>query len=118
MYRQHRVGKEGEELARTFLERRGFEILVNNWRYGALELDIIAHKDEVLHVVEVKTLRQQSAGLPEESVNRAKFQHLQRAAEAFMQLYPRWTQLQFDIVAVTIEPQGGQEILLIEDVYY
>ncbi|MFN5648414.1 MAG: YraN family protein, partial [Sphingobacteriales bacterium] len=40
MYRQHRVGKEGEELARTFLERRGFEILVNNWRYGALELDI------------------------------------------------------------------------------
>ena len=118
MYRQHRVGKEGDELARTFLERKGFEILVNNWHYGALELDIVAHKDNVLHVVEVKTLRRQSAGHPEESVNRAKFQHLQRAAEAFMQLYPRWTLLQFDIVAVRFEPHGRHEILLIVDVYY
>lgn len=118
MYRQHQLGKHGEELAQHYLEKHGYEILVNNWRYGQLELDIVAHKDGVLHIVEVKTLRQQSAGLPEESVNRAKFQHLQRAAEAFMMLYPRWTMLQFDIIAVTIDPRGGNEIVLIEDVYY
>lgn len=118
MYRQHQLGKQGEEMAQHYLEKHGYEILVNNWRYGQLELDIVAHKDGVLHIVEVKTLAQRSAGLPEESVNRSKFQHLQRAAEAFMALYPRWTMLQFDIVAVTIDPRGGNEILLIEDVYY
>jgi putative endonuclease len=118
MYRQHRLGKEGEAMAQRFLEDLGFEILVNNWRYGQLELDIVAHKNDVLHVVEVKTLRRQSAGLPEESVDRAKFQHLQRAAEGFMRLYPRWTLLQFDIVAVTMDPLGAHEITLIEDVYY
>lgn len=118
MYRQHGLGREGEEIARRYLESCGYEILVHNWRYGQLELDIVAHKEKVLHIIEVKTLRSQSAGLPEESVNRTKFRHLQRAAEAFMSLYPRWTQLQFDIVAVTVDPEGGNEIVLIEDVYY
>lgn len=113
-----RLGNQGEEIARGFLEREGFDVIATNWRHGHLELDIIAQKRSVLHIVEVKTLQAGSAGHPEESVTRKKFVNLQRAAEAFMGRYPGWTRLQFDIVSVTMGTKGEPSILFIEDVFY
>jgi putative endonuclease len=113
-----RLGQEGEALARSFLEQKGFEVITTNWRHGHLELDIIAQKDDMLHIVEVKTQQAGTAGHPEESVTRKKFANLQRAAEAFMGRYPRWRRVQFDIVSVTMAPKGAPTILFIEDVYY
>ena len=112
------LGREGESIARRFLENKGFKIITTNWRHGHLEIDIIAEIDKVLHIVEVKTLRHTSAGYPEESVTRAKFLNLQRAAEAFMAKYPRWEQLQFDVVSITMDSRGRPSILFIEDVYF
>ena len=118
MFSQHQLGKDGETLARKFLEKQGFEIIITNWRHGHLEIDIIASHQNVLHIVEVKTQRGSTAGFPEESVHYAKFLNLQRAAEAFMNQYPHWSLLQFDIISVTIDQDGTSSILFIEDVYY
>lgn len=112
------LGREGEAIAKSYMEKNGFEVLITNWRHGHLEVDIIAQKNNVLHIVEVKTQRHSTAGLPEESVTRSKFLNLQRAAEAFMAQYPHWTHLQFDIVSVTVNADGSSTILFIEDIYY
>jgi len=117
MYRQ-RLGREGEAIARDFLDREGFALVAANWRHGHLEVDIIAEKAGVLHIVEVKTQQEGTAGHPEESVTPKKFANLQRAAEAFLGRYPRWRRVQFDIVSVTMGPKGEPSILFIEDVYY
>lgn len=49
------LGRHGETLAADFLRANGYVILAQNWRYSHLELDIVALRDSVLHVVEVKT---------------------------------------------------------------
>jgi putative endonuclease len=117
MFRHHETGKEGELLARKFLEKEGYEIITTNWRYGRLELDIIAEKQGVLHIVEVKTLSSTSAGFPEEQVTHKKMDHLTRAADAFLHQYGKSVQLQFDIVSVVLK-EGDATYLHIQDIYY
>lgn len=49
------LGKTGEDAAVAYLERNGYTINHRNWRKNRLELDIVAVKDGLLIVVEVKT---------------------------------------------------------------
>ena len=51
------VGKEGEELAANWLQQNGYEILHRNWRHSHYEIDIIASKENILHIIEVKLRR-------------------------------------------------------------
>ena len=49
------LGKLGEELAVDFLRKNDYQILQTNWVYQKAEIDIIALKNKVLAIVEVKT---------------------------------------------------------------
>ncbi len=49
------VGKIGEEVACTFLKRKGFTIIDRNVRRPWGEIDIVAVKRNIVHMVEVKT---------------------------------------------------------------
>ena len=49
------LGKFGEELAVEFLQKNGYTILETNWTFQKAEIDILAQKDTILAVVEVKT---------------------------------------------------------------
>lgn len=50
------IGNYGESVAAEYLRRRGFHILGRNIAFKTGELDIVAQKGRVVHVVEVKTL--------------------------------------------------------------
>ena len=45
------TGFLGENITAEYLTQNGFEILHRNWRYKHLEIDIIAIKDGILHIV-------------------------------------------------------------------
>jgi len=47
-------GKEAEQMAVNYLVESGYEILHCNWRYSRYEIDIIAKKNELLRIIEVK----------------------------------------------------------------
>jgi len=49
------IGIFGENMAISHLSELGYEIMHRNWRYKHLEIDIIASKDKLLHIIEVKT---------------------------------------------------------------
>lgn len=51
------IGNWGESVAAEYLRRRGFRILGRNIAFKTGELDIVAQKGRVIHIVEVKTLR-------------------------------------------------------------
>jgi putative endonuclease len=116
MTRQQTTGQKGEDLAREYFENRGYKILHRNWRCGHLELDIIATKKEILHIIEVKTQKAGTAGLPEQNVNRKKMLNLIKAAELFMLSEKKWTHVQFDILAIILRHEAC-EFFLLEDVY-
>ncbi|MCL4114446.1 UNVERIFIED_CONTAM: hypothetical protein GTU68_059162, partial [Idotea baltica] len=47
-------GKKGEQIAVDFLVKKGYRIHCKNYRYLKSEIDIIAQKDNVLAIVEVR----------------------------------------------------------------
>lgn len=65
-----RIGQRGEEIAARFLLSEGFDLLHRNWRSGRYELDIVARKEGVLHIVEVKSRKADGLTAPEEAMTR------------------------------------------------
>jgi putative endonuclease len=110
------TGREGEALAAAWLVGQGFRLLHQNWRHARWEVDIIAEKNGVLHFIEVKTLRSQRFGYPEQRVNHQKLGHIKRVAEHFLRLYPQWQRIQFDILAITLQADGTADYYWMEDV--
>ncbi|MFZ2310066.1 MAG: YraN family protein [Patescibacteria group bacterium] len=48
------IGNWGEDVAKKYLENKGYKILATNWRYKHRELDLIVYKGNIIGV-EVKT---------------------------------------------------------------
>ena len=49
------LGHQGEQLAVDYLLKQGYSILARNYRFQKAEIDIIAQKNSVLIILEVKT---------------------------------------------------------------
>lgn len=111
------LGKQGEEMAVTWLVEQGYKILHCNWRYLKYEVDIIASKDDKLHIVEVKTLHYPSIGNPEDSVTKKKFRFLVNATDEFLYQHPGFKDVRFNILSITIHKDKKPEFFFIEDVY-
>ena len=65
---RHLRGLEGEEIAKTFLDARGWKVLVHRFRMGRLEVDIVARKGSLIAFIEVKTRWDGRFGSPLEAV--------------------------------------------------
>src|SRR5215831_14964733 len=113
----NKLGKEAEEMAVKYLVENGYEILHCNWRYSRYEIDIIARKNDLLKIVEVKALKSSAIKFPEQGVTKKKFKSLQRAADEFLFQHPEYRHVQFDILSITINPAAEPEFFLIEDVF-
>ena len=111
------LGKEGEQMAISWLKEKGYEILHCNWRHSYYEIDIVAKKGEKLHIVEVKARQGNYFGNPEDSVTKKKFKHLQKAADEFLFLNPGYKWIQYDILAITLHKNKETEYFLLEDVF-
>ena len=80
-----RLGRQGEKLARRYLERAGYHILDANYRCPWGEIDLVAQDGAELVFVEVRTRRAAGYGTPQESITAEKREHLQAAAQDYLQ---------------------------------
>jgi putative endonuclease len=110
------TGKEGEELGATYLISLGYEILHRNWRHSYYELDVIAKKDGLLRIVEIKCLKSAQKRFPEENVTKKKFRDLRKAADEFLFQHPDYRDLRFEILSIILHPFRETEYFLITDV--
>ena len=117
MASHNQLGKEAEQMAVDYLEKHGYEILHCNWRHSRYEIDIIAKKNELLRIIEVKSLKSSALRNPEESVTRKKFRHLLKAADEFLFQNQQYRHVQFDILSILLTPEKDAEYFLIEDVF-
>ena len=111
------LGKLGEELAVEFLEKNGYSILETNWTFQKAEIDIIAKKENILAVVEVKTRSNIDFGLPQDFVKPKKIQLLVKAINEYVISNDLEVEVRFDIIALHRE---GKEFKIehLEDAFF
>ncbi|MDB5237611.1 MAG: hypothetical protein JWL88_713 [Parcubacteria group bacterium] len=87
------IGNWGESAVAEYLRRLGFRILGRNIAFKTGELDIVARKGSVLHIIEVKTLkcdefpdaaRIEDRYDPADNLSFYKLQKVRRTAEWYM----------------------------------
>ncbi|TKG93413.1 YraN family protein [Puteibacter caeruleilacunae] len=117
MARHNDLGKEGEDIARTYLMKKGFRILEVNWRYGKEEIDIIALDKNELVIVEVKTRSSAYYQHPWEAITNRKQRYLINAADAYIQMTESDLETRFDVVSI-IYSNGSYQIEHIPDAFY
>lgn len=107
-------GKQKEQQAVEFLQRKGYNILSRNFRTRFAEIDIVAKDGGTLVFVEVRSRAYVSLGRPEESINKRKQKKLTMAASAFLAGYRQnFDAVRFDVVAIS-----GDEIVHIENAFW
>jgi len=111
------LGKLGEELAVEFLQKKGFVVLETNWTFQKAEIDIIAQKDNILAVVEVKTRSSIEFGLPQDFVKPQKIQLLVKAINEYVTVNELDVEVRFDIIAIHKETSNFN-IEHIEEAFY
>jgi putative endonuclease len=97
-----KTGNKGEDMAADFLVRKGFEILVRNYRYKHAEIDLIVKRENWLLFVEVKTRSSNEYGEPEEFVNELKARKIFEAAEEYIFATDWKGNVRFDVVSIKL----------------
>jgi putative endonuclease len=97
------IGKKGENMAVDYLKELNYDIVSRNFRYGRIEIDIIAKHQNVLVFIEVKTRSSGIFGFPEESVDEAKQESIQECAEEYIYRENWEGEIRFDIIAINLE---------------
>ena len=112
------TGKRAEDLARTYLEQAGFVVLHVRWQHGHKELDIVAEREQMLHIIEVRSRTEPYLIEPPQTVQYAKQQNVVAAARAYICKYKAEKEVQFDIVSVVYGRQEEIHIEYIPNAFY
>ncbi len=108
------IGARGERAATKWLRNNGFVIHDLNWRAGHYELDIVAERWGVIHIVEVKSRRINGLTKPEDAITQKKFASLVKAARFYIASRGIRQEVQFDLAAVDIMDDGEMRVRFIE----
>lgn len=111
------LGNLAEELAATFLEDKGYKILVKNLRYQKGEIDIIAEFNSEIIIIEVKARGSDIFMEPQEAVTKKKIKSLVMVADYFMKDRDLKQDVRFDIIAVLPDEKGRLQITHLEDAF-
>ena len=85
MYFKQKLGKYGETVACTYLEKNNYKILDKNFVCKQGEIDIIAFSDlKELIFIEVKTRSNLNFGVPSEAVNKYKKNHILASSKYYI----------------------------------
>ena len=100
----NKLGSLGENLAADFLIDKGYEILERNLDLNVGEIDLLCQKDDVLVVVEVKTVTKASAIDPVYKINPLKRKKLHLLCQIIAAKVPEQN-IQCDGVIIVMNEQ-------------
>lgn len=96
------TGNIGEDFTARFLKEKGCEIVARNFTVRGGELDIVAKKGSVLHIVEVKTRKPGALSSGDEAITPDKISHIIRAANEFVRKNGLEISCVFDVAIVEL----------------
>lgn len=104
------LGNQGEELAKVYLEKKGYKFIKKNLRLFCGEIDLLMEDGDVLVICEVKTKTSDKFGAPQDEVDFFKKKKLVQLAKALWSLYPSQS-IRIDVVAINMENESVEHIL-------
>jgi putative endonuclease len=117
MAQHNELGEKGEQLAKDFLIKKGYQILTTNYRFKHLEVDIIAKYNKELIVVEVKTRASEYLAGPEDTVTKGKQKSIVKVANAYILENDLDIDTRFDIISIILN-EKETKIEHLEDAFY
>lgn len=100
------VGKNGEEIAKKYLEKQGYKILELNKRFSRYcEIDIIALDKNTLVFCEVKTRKTNICGSPFEAITKTKYENIKKGIYYYIQENPKYKNFRIDAIAIVFKPE-------------
>ena len=110
MAAHNELGKKGEDLAAAHLLAEGYAIRHRNWRCGHKELDIVAEKDGMLVVVEVKTRT--------DTLSAGKIRRIVSSTDAYLRKFAIDLPVRFDLITIVTDEDGELLLNHIPDAFY
>jgi putative endonuclease len=110
------LGTRGEEIAVSFLKKKGFKIVARNYRTVFGEIDIIAIDRDSIVFIEVKTRSDKTYGHPFEAVTRRKKEKIGKVALAYMKSQKGELPSRFDVLSISVE-NGNERVEHIKDAF-
>ena len=112
------LGLRGERAATRYLKRRHHKIIARNYCCSAGEIDVISADGDTIVFVEVKSRSSSDAQDPQETIGRAKWTRVERAARYYLMRHSVVDHpCRFDFVTVVWAPHGGPMIEHFENAY-
>lgn len=103
-------GKIAEDMTADYLQKNGYKILARNFRFQKAEIDIIAEKDELIIIVEVKARSTDFFILPQEAVTKTKIRSIVQAANHYLEEFNKQNEVRFDIISVL--PDENENLII------
>ena len=94
------LGQEGEEVATTFLKKKGYKIVKRNFRSPFGEIDLIAWDKDTMVFIEVKTRKNIQHSMPFESINAKKMHKLSNTALFYLKKFKTLPSARFDVLNI------------------
>ena len=118
MSNEQSIGQWGEEIAQSYILRKGYQIMETNFRFSHGEVDIIAMKNNMLVFIEVKTRSSDYFGHPEEFVTNRKEKYMAEVAPLYMEKIGHMWEIRFDIISIIRFGHEQYRIRHFEDAFF
>lgn len=112
------LGNFGERIACEYLLKNNYTILEKNWRFKKFEIDIIAQKNNIVKVIEVKTRQASEYGEPEDFVSKTQQQYLVKAADQYLSQNLIELECEFDIIAIKVIANNETLLNHLQNAFY
>jgi putative endonuclease len=116
MDQHNTIGRIGEEIAAKHLKHHGYSLRARNWTKHKAELDIVAQKDGLLVVVEVKTRQGPIQDDARDLVPPAKRKMIIKGTQYYLEDFDLDLEVRFDVILVGMIA-GNDEIQHYEDAF-
>lgn len=116
--RRQLLGKNGEVIAATYLQKRGYKIIGKNYHCKFGEIDVIAFDGDCLVFIEVKTRSSTSFGTPAAAVDFRKQKQISKAAHAYLRDKQMMDcNTRFDVVGITVQNKKPPKVELFTNAF-
>ena len=105
------TGKIGENFAKEYLKKKGYNIIEQNYRSKFAEIDLVTKDRKELVFVEVRTKRGEMFGTPEETLNKRKLRKLWLNARGYTSRIKWSGPYRIDAVCIVLKADNTLERL-------